>query len=154
MKKIRIDKLNLSGRALNVLKTLKIDDLYDVSLLAEHELMRNRNCGKKTLNEIKSVLGEYGLTPRIKKEVTKELKNWPRVQGFRPGIIEEKTEPEHFNSFNQVIESACDNKLHFDILSTRLFSNSEDKATLKMIGKKHGITYVAYSNMKRSSLKE
>ena len=41
---------------------------------------------------------------------------------------------------NEAIESAYTDNLDFEIPSTRLFLNNEDKATLKSIGQKHGVT--------------
>ena len=50
-----------SVRAINVLRSLGCDTFMDVVQLTEKELKETPACGKKTLNEIKELLAEYGL---------------------------------------------------------------------------------------------
>jgi DNA-directed RNA polymerase subunit alpha len=56
-----VDELELSVRASNCLKTANIRTIADLVQKAESELLKTKNFGKKSLNEIKTILGEMGL---------------------------------------------------------------------------------------------
>ncbi len=57
-----VDELELSVRASNCLKTANIRTIADLVQKTEAELLRTKNFGKKSLNEIKTILGEMGLS--------------------------------------------------------------------------------------------
>ncbi len=57
----RIVDLNISIRALNVLKSINCNTLRDVIKLSPKEIFETRNCGKKTLAEIIECLKDEGL---------------------------------------------------------------------------------------------
>jgi DNA-directed RNA polymerase subunit alpha len=57
-----VDELELSVRAYNCLKTANIRTIADLVQKSEAELLKTKNFGKKSLNEIKSILGEMGLS--------------------------------------------------------------------------------------------
>lgn len=56
-----IDELELSVRAFNCLKNANIKTIGDLVQKTEHELLKTKNFGRKSLNEIKSVLVSMGL---------------------------------------------------------------------------------------------
>lgn len=56
-----VDELELSVRAANCLKTANIRTIADLVQKSEAELLKTKNFGKKSLNEIKTILGEMGL---------------------------------------------------------------------------------------------
>lgn len=56
-----VDELELSVRASNCLKTASIRTIADLVERSEAELLKTKNFGKKSLNEIKTILGEMGL---------------------------------------------------------------------------------------------
>jgi len=56
-----VDELELSVRASNCLKTANIRSIADLVQKTEGELLKTKNFGKKSLNEIKTILGEMGL---------------------------------------------------------------------------------------------
>jgi DNA-directed RNA polymerase subunit alpha len=56
-----VDELELSVRASNCLKTANIRTIADLVQKTEAELLKTKNFGKKSLNEIKTILGEMGL---------------------------------------------------------------------------------------------
>ena len=56
-----VDELELSVRASNCLKTANIRTIADLVQKSETELLKTKNFGKKSLNEIKTILGEMGL---------------------------------------------------------------------------------------------
>ena len=56
-----VDELELSVRASNCLKTANIRTIADLVQKSESELLKTKNFGKKSLNEIKAILGEMGL---------------------------------------------------------------------------------------------
>jgi DNA-directed RNA polymerase subunit alpha len=57
-----VDELELSVRASNCLKTANIRTIADLVRRSESELLKTKNFGKKSLNEIKTILGEMGLS--------------------------------------------------------------------------------------------
>ena len=57
-----MDELELSVRASNCLKTANIRTIADLVQKTESELLKTKNFGKKSLNEIKTILGEMGLS--------------------------------------------------------------------------------------------
>ena len=57
-----VDELELSVRASNCLKTANIRTIADLVQRTEAELLKTKNFGKKSLNEIKTILGEMGLS--------------------------------------------------------------------------------------------
>ena len=56
-----VDELELSVRASNCLKTANIRTIADLVQKTEPELLKTKNFGKKSLNEIKTILAEMGL---------------------------------------------------------------------------------------------
>ena len=63
-----VDELELSVRASNCLKTANIRSIADLVQKTESELLKTKNFGKKSLNEIKTILGEMGLSLGIRLE--------------------------------------------------------------------------------------
>lgn len=61
-----VDELELSVRASNCLKTANIRTIADLVQKTEAELLKTKNFGKKSLNEIKTILGEMGLALGIR----------------------------------------------------------------------------------------
>src|SRR5262249_39885550 len=57
-----VAELELSVRASNCLKTANIRTIADLVPKTEAELLKTKNFGKKSLDEIKRVLGEMGLS--------------------------------------------------------------------------------------------
>ena len=66
-----IDELELTVRSANCLKAENIQYIGDLIQRTEVELLKTPNLGKKSLNEIKAVLSEMGLTLGVR------LENWP-----------------------------------------------------------------------------
>lgn len=56
-----IDELELTVRSYNCLKNAKIHTLGELARKTESELLQSRNFGRKSLNEIKELLAEFGL---------------------------------------------------------------------------------------------
>lgn len=56
-----IDELELSVRAHNCLKNANIKTISELVYKTEHEMLRTKNFGRKSLNEIKEVLHSMGL---------------------------------------------------------------------------------------------
>ncbi|MBP5638393.1 MAG: DNA-directed RNA polymerase subunit alpha [Victivallales bacterium] len=76
---MKVDTLELSVRAVNVLQALQITTLGELIERNEQDLLKHRNCGKKTVQEIKEKLLELKLaigmelSDDVKKEVTRRL---------------------------------------------------------------------------------
>ncbi|HEV3092847.1 MAG TPA: DNA-directed RNA polymerase subunit alpha [Candidatus Cybelea sp.] len=62
---IPVETLNLSVRSFNCLKRAGISKVSELLDLTEDEIMKMRNFGKKSLDEIKQVLSERGLSLRL-----------------------------------------------------------------------------------------
>jgi len=63
-----VDELELSVRSYNCLKNANIGTLYELVQKTEPEMLKTRNFGRKSLNEIKEILDEMGLSLGMKLE--------------------------------------------------------------------------------------
>lgn len=63
-----VDELELSVRSANCLKNAEIHKIYQLVQKTEGEMLKTKNFGRKSLNEIKEVLAEMGLALGIKLE--------------------------------------------------------------------------------------
>jgi DNA-directed RNA polymerase subunit alpha len=61
-----VDELELSVRSYNCLKNANIRTIADLVQRTEHEMLKTKNFGKKSLNEIKEILKEMGLSLGMK----------------------------------------------------------------------------------------
>jgi DNA-directed RNA polymerase subunit alpha len=61
---IPVETLNLSVRSFNCLKRAGISKISELLDMTEDEIIKMRNFGKKSLDEIKQVLEERGLSLR------------------------------------------------------------------------------------------
>ena len=66
-----VDDLELTVRSANCLKAENVYYIGDLIQRSENELLKTPNLGKKSLTEIKDILGSYGLSLGMK------LDNWP-----------------------------------------------------------------------------
>jgi DNA-directed RNA polymerase subunit alpha len=66
-----VDELELSVRSANCLKNADIRYIGDLVQKSETEMLKTKNFGRKSLNEIKEILSEMGLSLGMK------LDNWP-----------------------------------------------------------------------------
>ena len=57
-----VDELELSVRSANCLKNAEIYKIYQLVQRTENEMLKTKNFGRKSLNEIKEVLSEMGLS--------------------------------------------------------------------------------------------
>ena len=62
---VPVETLNLSVRSFNCLKRAGISKVSELLDLTEDEIMKMRNFGKKSLDEIKAVLAGRGLSLRL-----------------------------------------------------------------------------------------
>lgn len=69
-----IDELELSVRAYNCLKNANIKTLADLVQKTEHEMLRTKNFGRKSLNEIKEILSRMGLNFGMRIDVDELMK--------------------------------------------------------------------------------
>jgi DNA-directed RNA polymerase subunit alpha len=61
-----VNELELSVRAANCLKNANIKTIADLVQKTEMEMLKTKNFGKKSLNEIKEILAEMGLSLGMK----------------------------------------------------------------------------------------
>jgi DNA-directed RNA polymerase subunit alpha len=64
----RIDELELSVRSANCLENADIKYIGELVQRSEAEMLRTKNFGRKSLNEIKEILSEMGLSLGLKLE--------------------------------------------------------------------------------------
>ena len=69
-----VDELELSVRLANCLKNADIRYIGDLVQKTEAEMLKTKNFGRKSLNEIKEILSEMGLSLGMK------LENWPPAE--------------------------------------------------------------------------
>jgi DNA-directed RNA polymerase subunit alpha len=67
----RVDELELSVRSSNCLKNANIHLIGELVQKTEGEMLKTKNFGRKSLNEIKEILSEMGLSLGMK------VDNWP-----------------------------------------------------------------------------
>jgi DNA-directed RNA polymerase subunit alpha len=72
-----VDELELSVRSYNCLKNANIRTIGELVQKTENEMLKTKNFGRKSLNEIKEILGGMGLSLGMK------LDNYPASQGER-----------------------------------------------------------------------
>jgi DNA-directed RNA polymerase subunit alpha len=68
----RVDELDLSVRSANCLQNAGIEFIYQLVEKTEAEMLKTKNFGRKSLNEIKEILSELGLSLGMK------LHNFPK----------------------------------------------------------------------------
>ncbi|MEQ1564096.1 MAG: DNA-directed RNA polymerase subunit alpha [Myxococcota bacterium] len=68
----RVDELELSVRSQNCLQNAGIEFIYQLVERTEAEMLKTKNFGRKSLNEIKEVLNDFGLSLGMK------LHNFPK----------------------------------------------------------------------------
>lgn len=73
-----VEELELSVRSANCLQNANIRYIYELVQKTEAEMLRTKNFGRKSLNEIKDILGEMGLSLGMKLDLN-------------PDVISEKT---------------------------------------------------------------
>ena len=73
-----VDELELSVRSNNCLKNADIRTIGELVQKTDAEMLKTRNFGKKSLNEIKSILAEMGLSLGMK------------LENFPPKLVEEE----------------------------------------------------------------
>ncbi len=56
-----VEELELSVRSANCLQNANIRYIYELVTKSEAEMLRTKNFGRKSLNEIKDILSEMGL---------------------------------------------------------------------------------------------
>ncbi len=61
-----IDELELSVRSSNCLRNASIRQIWELVMRSEAEMLKTKNFGRKSLNEIKEILSEMGLTLGMK----------------------------------------------------------------------------------------
>lgn len=73
-----VDELELSVRAANCLENAGIRYIGELVVRSESEMLKTKNFGRKSLNEIKDILAEMGLHLGMK------------IEGFDPSLIRER----------------------------------------------------------------
>lgn len=83
-----VDELELSVRAANCLKKANIKYIGELVQKTENEMLKTKNFGRKSLNEIKEVLAEMGLHLGIR------VTDWPPEGFVETAEAEEDSEEE------------------------------------------------------------
>jgi DNA-directed RNA polymerase subunit alpha len=80
-----VDSLELSVRAANCLENAGIKYIGELVTKTEMEMLKTKNFGRKSLNEIKDILAEMGLSLGMK------------IDGFDVSMLRQKQEPNQGN---------------------------------------------------------
>ena len=89
-----VDELELSVRSANCLKNAEIRYIGDLVQKTEAEMLKTKNFGRKSLNEIKEILTEMGLRPGYEARRLASFgisgARWKREpkEGIEPCVIE------------------------------------------------------------------
>ncbi len=75
-----VNELELSVRAANCLKNANIKTIADLVQKSEGEMLKTKNFGKKSLNEIKEILSEMGLSLGSKVDTTSPYNGSPKSE--------------------------------------------------------------------------
>ena len=75
-----VDSLELSVRAANCLENANIKYIGELVTRTESEMLKTKNFGRKSLNEIKDILAEMGLSLGMK------------IEGFDPSVLRQRDE--------------------------------------------------------------
>ncbi len=75
-----VNELELSVRAANCLKNANIKTIADLVQKSEGEMLKTKNFGKKSLNEIKEILSEMGLSLGTKVDATSPHNGSPKPE--------------------------------------------------------------------------
>src|SRR5438309_12100428 len=75
-----VNELELSVRAANCLKNANIKTIADLVQKTEGEMLRTKNFGKKSLNEIKEILTEMGLGLGVKLDAVQQNSGSPKSE--------------------------------------------------------------------------
>ena len=75
-----MNELELSVRAANCLKNANIKTIADLVQKTEGEMLRTKNFGKKSLNEIKEILTEMGLGLGVKLDAVQQHSGSPKSE--------------------------------------------------------------------------
>jgi DNA-directed RNA polymerase subunit alpha len=75
-----VNELELSVRAANCLKNANIKTIADLVQKTEGEMLRTKNFGKKSLNEIKEILTEMGLGLGVKLDAVQQNSGNPKSE--------------------------------------------------------------------------
>ena len=73
-----VDSLELSVRAANCLENANIKYIGELVTRTEADMLKTKNFGRKSLNEIKDILAEMGLSLGMK------------IDGFDPSMLRQK----------------------------------------------------------------
>ena len=85
----RIDELELSVRSSNCLENADIKYIGELVQRSEAEMLRTKNFGRKSLNEIKEILSEMGLGLGMKIESFPTRGELDRMNEASAGVIQE-----------------------------------------------------------------
>ena len=83
----RVDELELSVRAANCLENAGIEYIYQLVERSESEMLKTKNFGRKSLNEINEILSELGLQLGMKLNEEKLAKHHPRRHPPDPDVL-------------------------------------------------------------------
>ena len=95
-----VEELELSVRSYNCLKNANIQTIGELVQKTEAEMLRTKNFGRKSLNEIKEILGNMGLSLGMKIDAHGRLvapphAGWAAMTDYGP---EDEGQPEPMGS--------------------------------------------------------
>jgi DNA-directed RNA polymerase subunit alpha len=89
-----VEELELSVRSYNCLKNANIQSIGELVQKTEAEMLRTKNFGRKSLNEIKEILANMGLSLGMRIDAHGRLVAPPPQSGMQDYVSEDEGQPE------------------------------------------------------------
>jgi len=100
-----VEELELSVRSYNCLKNANIQTIGELVQKTEAEMLRTKNFGRKSLNEIKEILASMGLSLGMKVDAQGHLvAPAPPAPGSQPEVLPDMGDEEYGEQSDQPIE--------------------------------------------------
>lgn len=127
----KLSDLMLSVRAANVLKKLDMHTIGEVMFTTEATLLRQKNCGRKCLKELKAIIRNLILFNRHSSDTFQES---------RSNHISSIDYSSYRNMISSFVRRCIKSKRDQDLISRRLCFQTEKMPTLEQLGQDFDIT--------------
>ena len=92
-----VEELELSVRSANCLQNANIKYIYELVQRSEAEMLKTKNFGRKSLNEIKEILTEMGLSLGMKLDGFQAPNQDPRALEGQPEVMAHSHQTNQFS---------------------------------------------------------
>lgn len=153
----KIDNFDFSSRSLNIFKSLNINYVGDLVILNENDILKQKNAGKKTLNEINDFLKINNC------KFNTEIENWnlENIKKYR-SIYIQKSKKKYRKNIDILLSEKISKKDNFsedkflrleDVINYRFGINGEF-LSLEVLGKKYNVSRERIRQISKKFLKK